>query len=139
VPASDHDFGDGGLTSEQRVCYRVIAFNRHGESAPSTTGCATPPAAVSDLVARWVDDGLLLTWTDNSAVEESYQVVISTVCTEQTEYWSASTPPNGTSVLLTDITPGNWCGAYPALYGVAPYTDRGYGDVVYVGHPDRSP
>ena len=63
-------------TSEQEVCYRVVAFNAGGESPPSNTACTTPPAAPSNLTATVVDGGVTvnLTWTDNSAVENGFEV-----------------------------------------------------------------
>lgn len=65
---------DGGRTSEQQVCYRVIAFNAGGDSPPSAADCTTPPAGPSGLTATTAPQGIDLTWTDNSAVEDGYQV-----------------------------------------------------------------
>jgi hypothetical protein len=68
-------FGEDGRTSEQQVCYRVFAVNRFGESAPSDQACTTPPAGPTNLTATTIDEGTLeLTWQDNSAVEDGYQV-----------------------------------------------------------------
>lgn len=67
-------FSEAGLASEQQVCYRVIAFNRGGDSPPSNTDCATPPAAPSGLTAATAQQGIDLAWTDNSAVEHGYEV-----------------------------------------------------------------
>ena len=70
---------DGGRTSEQQVCYRVIAFNAGGESPPSNTDCTTPPAAPTGLTAMGLDEPVIdLAWTDNSAVEDGYEVQRST-------------------------------------------------------------
>ena len=70
---------DGGRTSEQQVCYRVIAFNAGGESPPSNTDCTTPPAAPTGLTATGLDGPAIdLAWTDNSAVEDGYEVRRST-------------------------------------------------------------
>ena len=70
---------DRGRSSEQQVCYRVIAFNGGGESPPSNTNCATPPAAPTGLIATGLDGPAIeLAWTDNSAVEEGYEVRRST-------------------------------------------------------------
>ena len=61
--------------AEQQVCYRVVAFNAGGEAAPSNAGCTTPPAAPTNLTATWSDaQTVTLGWTDNSAVEDGYQV-----------------------------------------------------------------
>lgn len=75
IPANGFDtFDDSGLGSEQPVCYRVIAFNNVGES-PSNIACTTPPAGPTNLTALFNGDGTVdLTWTDNSAVEDGYQV-----------------------------------------------------------------
>ena len=68
-------FGDYALPSEQPVCYRVIAFNHLGDSPPSNRDCTTPPAGPTDLTATGLDDVTIeLAWTDNSAVEDGYQV-----------------------------------------------------------------
>ncbi len=70
---------DAGRASEQPVCYRVIAFNRGGDSPPSNTDCTTPPAAPTGLAATGVDGPAVdLAWTDHSAVEDGYQVLRAT-------------------------------------------------------------
>jgi hypothetical protein len=62
-------------TSERQVCYRVVAFNTFGNSPPSNADCTTPPAAPSGLTATVVDyQTVNLAWTDNSAVEDGYEV-----------------------------------------------------------------
>jgi hypothetical protein len=59
------------LTPEQRVCYRVII----AETEPSSPGCTTPPAAPSEVIFRQIDDSTMeLTWKDNSAVEDGYEI-----------------------------------------------------------------
>jgi len=68
---------DDGRTSEQEVCYRVFAFNVKGDSPPSNTDCTTPPAGPTNLTVAGVDPltwEIGLTWTDNSAVEDFYEV-----------------------------------------------------------------
>jgi hypothetical protein len=68
---------DGGRTADQWVCYRVVAFNTTGDSPPSNTACATPPAAPSDLTATITDSSTMevdLHWTDHSTVEDGYEV-----------------------------------------------------------------
>ena len=63
-------FYDQLRPSEQRVCYRVVAFNGGGDAPPSNTACTTPPAAPAQLSATLVDDQTFeLTWSDDSAVE----------------------------------------------------------------------
>ena len=67
-------FSDGGRTSEQQVCYRVIAFKRSRDSGPSNTDCTSPPAAPTSLTATAVDQRTIdLAWKDNSTVEDGYE------------------------------------------------------------------
>jgi len=69
---------DGSRTPDQQACYRVIAFNSLGTSAPSNVDCATPPAAPTNLAATAVDAGTIaLAWSDNSRFEDGYQVLRS--------------------------------------------------------------
>jgi hypothetical protein len=117
-------FADGAA-SEQEVCYRVIAFNSAGESPPSNTDCTAPPAGATNLTATFAEGGILFTWTDNSAVEDGYTVVLTTDCAEQSEVWLSGIPANATSYLLTE----NWSclGGVPGAYVVV-MKDGGYGD-----------
>jgi fibronectin type III domain protein len=71
-------YRDGGRTSEQQVCYRIVAFNAHGEAPLSNTDCTAPPAAPTSLTATPADRAVDLAWTDNSAVEDVYEVQRST-------------------------------------------------------------
>jgi hypothetical protein len=61
-----------GAASEQRLCYRVLAFNTAGNSPPSTPDCTVAPAAPTSLVATPVSDGIEVTWQDNSNWEFGY-------------------------------------------------------------------
>jgi fibronectin type 3 domain-containing protein len=66
---------DSGRQSEQRVWYRVMAFNPAGETAPSNIASTTPPAGPTNLTEQLVDAQTAeLSWNDNSAVEGGYQV-----------------------------------------------------------------
>ena len=66
---------DAGRSSEQQVCYRVIAFNAGGDSPASNSDCTTPPASPAGLTATGLDGPVInLAWTDNSAVEDGYEV-----------------------------------------------------------------
>lgn len=68
---------DSDRPLEQLVCYRVIAFNRLGESAPSSTICVTPLAAPVGFEARPAGNGAIdLTWTDVSRANTEYYVEI---------------------------------------------------------------
>lgn len=56
LPANTTSFVDNGLAQGVTVCYRVLAFNELGSSAPSAEACATtpssplPPSAVQVIV-----------------------------------------------------------------------------------------
>jgi uncharacterized protein YjdB len=67
-------FEETKLESEMAACYRVIAFNDKGESAPSTARCITPPAAPTLVSVTPTPDStqVVLVWNDNSQVENSY-------------------------------------------------------------------
>lgn len=96
---------DDGRSSEQEVCYRVIAFNALGDFAPSNIACTTPPAAPSDVTAVGVAGQLAidLAWMDNSAVEERYEVLRA----KASLAWSvvADLPPNTTSYRDLAVAP----------------------------------
>ncbi len=62
------------VLSEQRTCYRVFAVNNAGESA-SSVACSAAPAVPTNLSATAVNGGIIdLSWTDNSSVEDGYEV-----------------------------------------------------------------
>jgi titin len=100
---------DHGLASEHPVCYRVIAFNAGGESPPSNTDCTIPPAEPNNLTAtvthdpatdEWVAE---LAWTDNSAVEDGYEVRIYQCCSGLWNF--VSLPPNSTTFRYVVLDP----------------------------------
>ena len=65
----------GVPNAEIGVCYRVVAFNASGDAPASNTACTGQPAAPTILSVVQVDSETTeLTWTDNSAVEDSYQI-----------------------------------------------------------------
>jgi hypothetical protein len=69
-------FYDSGLIGDQVVCYRIIAFNLGGDAPPSAPDCTAPPIAPSHLVGTLRADGAVdLTWSDNSVVEDAYEVL----------------------------------------------------------------
>jgi len=109
-------FYDVEQSSEQQLCYRVIAFNSPGDSPPSNVDCTTLPAAPSDLIAT--SAGAMgevnnLTWTDNSGVEDGYEVQrLFTYCDYYDCYSYFETiailGPNATSYSDSwEILPGN--------------------------------
>ena len=122
--ASNYAWGvvnDDGRTSEQQVCYRVIAFNGLGDSPPSNTACTTPPAGPTDLTASGVDEQTIdLTWTDNSGVEDGYEVRFAS--------WEgycaiAGLPANSTSYRYTD--PSGSCMVFAEVVAMK---DGGFSD-----------
>ncbi len=122
-------FRDDARTSDQRLCYRVLAFNGLGASAPSNIDCATPPAAPTGLVATTAADlAIDLTWTDNSSVEDGYDV-FRQYC--DYSYWEpycyyvimANLGPDATSYHDAGLNPGE---AY--TYVVSARKDGGSSD-----------
>jgi probable HAF family extracellular repeat protein len=99
-------YSDGDRSSDAQACYRVLAFNRGGESAPSNTACTAPPAAptsltaTTDAAAPW--SKVNLAWADNSGVEDGYEIqrctgsacadyaVIATAAANTTRYTDAT-------------------------------------------------
>ncbi|HMG19616.1 MAG TPA: fibronectin type III domain-containing protein [Gemmatimonadales bacterium] len=119
-----YQFVDGGRITEEQVCYRVIAYNRAGDSPASDPGCTTPPAAPTNLTATRSPEGVLVTWNDNSAVEDGYYLVLITDCSEQPEYWEGL-PANSASYL--DTWP-YWCFGPTLGYYVVATKDGGWSD-----------
>ena len=123
-------FVDVGRTSEQPVCYRVIAFNVKGDSPPSNVDCTTPPAGPTDLAVATVNTLTKmaeLTWTDNSAVEDGYDVV---VCFETCTTYD-HLPANSTSYVTE-------CGDFIS-YVIVATKDGGYSDGSYALNPAFDP
>ena len=68
-------YSDLGRASEEEVCYRVFTLGSGTTSGPSNADCTTPPSPATSLKAQSADDGYIeLTWTDNSAAEDGYEV-----------------------------------------------------------------
>ena len=126
APAGTTWLYDEGRLSEQQVCYRVIAFNADGASPPSDNDCATPPAGPTNLTATRVDEATVeLRWTDNSGVEDGYEVWAETseYCLVQT-MWLIETLPVDSTYLLT-----GWGGECQIIaYHVVATKDGGYSD-----------
>lgn len=91
---------DTALTAGTQYCYRVRALG--GGTAPpssfSNSSCATvpaPPAAPSNLAASPTSStAISLTWTDNSADEQGFEI------------WRSTTGPSGTYTLLATVGAG---------------------------------
>ncbi|PYP39877.1 MAG: hypothetical protein DMD48_05115 [Gemmatimonadetes bacterium] len=92
---------------EQPACYRVFAINGYGNSEASNVDCTALPAAPSGLVASATGSDVDLAWTDNSSVEDGFQV----------RRWRAS---DGTPVVVATL-PAN----------ATAYRDPGLADDTY--------
>jgi hypothetical protein len=76
-PLADPTLYDAGRVAEQRVCYRGIAYNSAGDSPPSAEDCTTPPAAPTNVTVSLGDASTVVTWIDNSSVEDAYELRFS--------------------------------------------------------------
>ena len=113
---------DVGLASEQQVCYRVIAFNAGGDSPPSNSDCTTPPAGPTGLSATGgAGPTVDLAWTDNSAVEDGYEVQRAPAGGAFSAV--ADLPANSTSYHDAAVTGGTY------WYQVRAKKDAGFSDV----------
>ena len=75
VSTSDVSYNDPLRAGEEQTCYRVIAYNAWGESAPSAIRCSALPATPSELDASVVSTGGVdIVWKDNSSIEDAYEV-----------------------------------------------------------------
>lgn len=89
VGANTNSWSGTDPLAERGVCYRVVAFNAVGEATPGST-CPIPPAQPTNLTVTGVGvDSLELTWRDNSAVEDVYEV-------RSFYSWSPCPPGGGT-------------------------------------------
>jgi hypothetical protein len=105
---------DSGVQSaEFGVCYNVAPFDSMRETPPAM-GCTARPAAPTNVSVTPIDDQTVdLRWTDNSAVEDSYQVWAEVdwypgcdgaACNAEYYTWIgmvAELPPNTTSYRCT--------------------------------------
>jgi titin len=103
-------FDDGGRASEEAVCYRVIAFNSVGESPPSPAACTIPPLGPTDLTAAVVDSVTLdFAWTDNSAVEDGYEIFAENCYVDCSYVFSLGVAAaNATSLRVRFSNPWAW-------------------------------
>jgi hypothetical protein len=132
------DFGDQAA-AEQRVDYRVIAFNSVGESAPSNTAYTTPPAGPTSLTVAAVDAITVdLAWTDNSDVEDGYDVWVDDGYGNQ--YFIASLGPNTAPKPSTTTFRYQDASAYfYYAYFVVAVKDGGYSDPSDFAYPPAQP
>ena len=101
--------------AELPICYRVVAFNAGGEAPASNAACTTPPAGPTNLTATRVDAVTVeLTWDDNSAFEDGYEVwevECTGLCNSDGSTIArliAVLPPNSTLYRGADISSGYW-------------------------------
>jgi hypothetical protein len=74
LSANNTSLYDYNRPLEQRLCYRVIAFRGQAESA-SNVDCTYLPAAATLLTITGISGQAVdLAWTDNSAVEEGFDI-----------------------------------------------------------------
>src|SRR5712691_2603829 len=122
---------DYDVASEaQQFCYRVSAFNGYGVSAPSNTTCAMTVAGPTNLVA---DKQGLLTWSDNSAIEDGYEVWVMDAFGTAYDGLIATLPPNTTSFQTNGCT--LWCHGF----GVIAFKNGTYSDWATVMLPPGAP
>jgi fibronectin type 3 domain-containing protein len=141
LPPNSVALVDEGRTSEQRVCYRVIAtMGRQGgaASAPSPTDCTTPPAAPSGMIAETVDPHIVdLAWKDNSRIEDGYYLTRFTQENQGDETLIAQPPANATSYRDAGLTSGK-----TYHYRVRAKKDGGFGshsNIAEAGIPPGPP
>jgi hypothetical protein len=95
--------------SEQSACYRVINYLEGYDAAPSNSACTAAPRPPTGVTATTEASGIVnLTWTDNSSVEDGYEVRGwlpecwqdwdgTQYCDGYSEYVLANLPSNTTS------------------------------------------
>jgi hypothetical protein len=109
-------FADYGLPSEQPICYRVIAFNSQGDSPPTLTNCLTLVLAPTDLTATLNAQGEYdLTWTDNSSIEDGYEVWVMDISGPAYGGLIATLPANSTGLSGLGCEPTTWCWGFAVV------------------------
>jgi hypothetical protein len=120
-------FADGESQLEQSACYRITAFNSGGESVPSSPVCTARVAAPSNFAAVDVEGAHQLTWSDNSSVEDGYQVIrYMSYCypdpfssgRQEGDYVAATLPANTTSYVL-EALPEDPCAVLMNVFVIA--------------------
>jgi titin len=112
------------VPQEQLFCYRVVALFGSSESAPSEVDCTALPAAPTGLAAAVSGGAVDLTWADNSAFEDGFEV-------ERSVAWGpasviANLPANAASYQDTGVPDGTY------WYRVRATRDGGTGGSAFV-------
>jgi len=98
-------YAERGFQIPAKGCWRIIAVNSLGLSAPSNLACAEMHPRPTGVVATVVDQQTIdVTWSDNASYETGYAVMRS----RSGEAWESITvvPANTTSFRDTGLTPG---------------------------------
>ena len=92
------------VRSEQLMCYRIIAYNRYGESAASNVDCTAAPMWPTNVTATLADDGAVrASWTDASSFEDGFEV--RRRGNDGVWHVVGSVPPNTTSYRDDQVLP----------------------------------
>ncbi|HJQ09754.1 MAG TPA: fibronectin type III domain-containing protein [Gemmatimonadaceae bacterium] len=108
---------------EQQACFRVTAFNAAGSASSSPTDCTTNPYPPTNLSAKVLDgQSITLAWTDNSSVEDNYEVLKR----DPSGVWTsiATLAPNTTSYRDAAVT-----AEVLYTYHVRALKDGGYSEI----------
>lgn len=117
--ANTYSAGDAPVASEVQACYRVVAINGAGDSPPSNTACATTVAGPTDLT---VDSLGSLHWTDNSVIEDGYEVWVMDAFGPAYDGLIATLPANTTDLQTYG------CGGSCHGFAVIAFKDGSYSD-----------
>jgi large repetitive protein len=115
--------------AEVTACFRVLAWNAYGEGPPSDASCTVPPNTPTNLLAVGTTTASIdLSWTDNSAVEDGYELLRAR---DGESGWTKviTLPANRTSYSDTDVIPD-----VPYRYAARATRDGGhsnYSNVAY--------
>jgi hypothetical protein len=95
-------FRDYTVSPETQRCYRIITSNEYGPTA-SIAACTTTMAPPGNIAATVSGTSVVVTWTDNSAFEDGYEVQRSG---DDMQFVPIATPAaNATSYTDATVTP----------------------------------
>ena len=108
--------------ADQVACYRIIASNTGGDSPPSPVACPVPAAPTGLTVTLLSPDSLELAWSDNSAIEDAYEVWVgydwSCASWNGDYFLLADLPANSTSLRTSIAATGGPSGCPPFGFAV---------------------